>query len=228
MAWLNKNNVLTTLNTVIINFNFTGCEYDAEPHPTKVSKKVRSKLQSGETHSNFLNTELKEFFTNDLMDEGEKNPIVHSFPEGEVSFVFGLIQGRKSSVQVFFNTECNCAIVQDSIPNKEFNLTLLKPGPIDIDVATGVKVKASREWGMMFPLLDGSYQAIRSLAVPKVTADMPIIGLRSLVAEIKKRYSSHPDITNLNNLNIPQVLGGEIYAIIGIQYASTYSELVFS
>ena len=155
-AWLKKNNVLTTLNTVI-NFNFTGCDHDAESLPTKVSKKVRSKLQTGETHSNFLNTELKEFFTNDLMDEGIKNPVVHSVPEGEVSFVFGLIQGRKSSVQVFFDTGCNCAIVRDSIPDKEFKSTLLKPGLIDIDIATGVKVQNSGEWGMMFPLQDRSY-----------------------------------------------------------------------
>ena len=72
---------------------------------------MRSKLQSGETHNNFSNTELKEFFTNDLMDEGDKNPVVHSVPEGEVSFVFELIQGRNSSVQVFLDTGCNCAIV---------------------------------------------------------------------------------------------------------------------
>ena len=52
--------------------------------------------------------------------------------------------------------------------------------------------------------------------------------LITLVAEIKKRYSSHPDIANLNNLKVPQVLGGEIDAIIGIQYANTYPELVFS
>ena len=81
---------------------------------------------------------------------------------------------------------------------------------------------------MMFPLQDGSYQVIQSLAVPKVTADMPRLGLRPLVAEIKKRYSSHPDIANLNNLKVPQVLGGEIDAIIGIQYANTYPELVSS
>jgi len=81
---------------------------------------------------------------------------------------------------------------------------------------------------MMFSLQDGSYQVIRSLAMPKVTADTPRLGLRPLVAEIKKRYSSHPDITNLNNLKVPQILGGEIDAIIGIQYANTYSELVHS
>ena len=166
--------------------NFTSCESHAEPLPTKVSKRVRSKLQSGETHSNFSNTELKDFFTNDLLDEGDKNPVVHSVPEGEVSFVFGLIQGRKSSVQVFFDTGCNCAIVRDSIPEKEFRSSLLKLGPIDIDVATGVKVQASGEWGMMFPLRDVSYQVIRSLAVPKVTADMPRMQLGLLVTEIKK------------------------------------------
>ena len=129
---------------------------------------------------------------------------------------------------MFCNTGCNCAIVRDLIPDKEFKSTLLKPGPIDIDVAMGVKVQASGEWGMMFPLQDGSYQVIRSLAMPKLTADMLRLGLRPLVAEIKKRYSSYPDITNLNNLKVPQVLGGEIYAIIGIQYANTYPELVFS
>ena len=141
-AWLDKNNVSTTLNTIM---NFTSCGPHAEPLPTKVSKRVRSKLQSGETHSNFSNTELKDFFTNDLLDEGDKNPVVHSVPEGEVSFVFGLIQGKKSSVQVFFDTGCNCAIVRDSIPEKEFKSSLLKPGQIDIDVATGVKVQASGE-----------------------------------------------------------------------------------
>ena len=81
---------------------------------------------------------------------------------------------------------------------------------------------------MIFPLQDGSHQIIRSLALPKVTAEMPRLGLRPLVAEIKKRYSSHPDIANLNNLKVPQVLGGEIDAIIGIQYANTYPELIFS
>ena len=77
-------------------------------------------------------------------------------------------------------------------------------------------MQASGEWGMMFPLRDGSYQVIRSLAVPKVTAAMPRMYLRPLVTEIKKKYSSHPEITNLNNLKVPQVLGGEIDAIIGI------------
>merc|ERR1712030_92837 len=79
-AWLDKNNVTTTLNTIVM---VTSCESNAEPLPTKVSKKVRSKLQSGETASNFSNMELKELFTNDLLDEGDKNPVVHPVPEGE-------------------------------------------------------------------------------------------------------------------------------------------------
>merc|ERR1712030_80301 len=137
-------------------------------------------------------------------------------------------QGRKSSVQVLFDTGCNCAIVRDSIPEREFKSSLLRPGPIDIDVATGVKVQASGEWGMIFPLQDGSYQVMRSLAVPRVTADMSKMYLRPLLGEIRRKYSSHPEIANLNNLKVPQVLGGEIDAIIGIQYANTHPELVFS
>ena len=75
-------------------------------------------------------------------------------------------------------------------------------------------MQASGEWGIMFSLQDRSCQVIRSLAIPKVTADMPRMYLRSLVGEIKKKYSSHPEITNLNNLKVPYVLGGEIDAII--------------
>merc|ERR1712243_127194 len=40
--------------------------------------------------------------------------------------------------------------------------------------------------------------------------------------------SNHPEVANLYNLKVPQVLGGEIDAIIVIQYANTYPELVFS
>ena len=89
-------------------------------------------------------------------------------------------------------------------------------------------MQASGEWGMIFPLQDGSHQIIRSLAMPKVTAGVPRLGLRPLVAKIKKRYSSHPDIAKLNNLKVQQVLGGEVDAIIRIHYANTYPELVLS
>ena len=59
-------------------------------------------------------------------------------------------------------------------------------------------------------------------------ADMPRLGLRPLVAKIKKEILQPPDIANLNNLKVSQVLGGQINAFIGIQYANTSPELVFS
>ena len=81
-TWLNKHNVTTTLNTIVM---VSSCEYNAEPLPTKVSKKVRSKLQSGESASNFSNLELKELFTNDLVDEGNKYPVVHRSPREKLA-----------------------------------------------------------------------------------------------------------------------------------------------
>ena len=40
-------------------------------------------------------------------------------------------------------------------------------------------------------------------------------------------HKGHPDIAKLNNLQVPQALGGNIDAIIGIRYANTYPELLF-
>ena len=226
-AWLDRNNVASTLNT-IISYAHNSIDPNDPPIATSVSKKVRRKLQSGEMSKNFSNSELVEFFKNDLNNEGEDGAIVHPIPEGDVSFIFGKICGKKNDVQVFFDNGCNCAIVRDSIPENEFRAALLDKGPIDIDVATGIKVQASGEWGMMLPLEDGSYQAIRCLAVPQVTAKMPTMYLKPLLHDIKKEHKGHPDIAKLNNLQVPQALGGNIDAIIGIRYANTYPELLFS
>ena len=226
-AWLDRNNVASTLNT-IISYAHNSIDPNDPPIATSVSKKVRRKLQSGEMSKNFSNSELVEFFKNDLNNEGEDGAIVHPIPEGDVSFIFGKICGKKNDVQVFFDNGCNCAIVRDSIPENEFRAALLDKGPIDIDVATGIKVQASGEWGMMLPLEDGSYQAVRCLAVPQVTAKMPTMYLKPLLHDIKKEHKGHPDIAKLNNLQVPQALGGNIDAIIGIRYANTYPELLFS
>ena len=63
-------------------------------------------------------------------------------------------------MQVFLDSGCNTAIVKDGVPQKEFNSSLLRPGPIDIDVATGIKVYTKGEWGLSLPLNDGSVQAV--------------------------------------------------------------------
>ena len=118
--------------------------------------------------------------------------------------------------------------MKDGIPQREFNSCMLRPGPIQIDVATGVQVEAQGEWGTVLPLTDGSYQVLRSLTVPRVTSQMPTLHLRKLLDKIKDDNSEHADFNSLQNLQVPDKLGGEIDMILGIQFASVHPEPVFS
>ena len=82
------------------------------PNPTVVSDKVRSKLQSGQMSAGYNNEQLKDFFTNDLERNGDSAE-VKPIPEGDVSFIFCMIKGRKSKVQSFIDSGCNCVIAKD-------------------------------------------------------------------------------------------------------------------
>ena len=193
-----------------------------------MSPKVRSKPQSGSLASDFTDEQLKEFFEKDLQGEEIEPVVIKPIPEGEVAFMFCKIKGRMNDVQAFLDNGCNCAIVRDGVPQEEFRSCLLREGPIKIDVATGVKVEAQGEWGTLLPLNDGSFQTIRSLSVAKVTSDMPTLRLQKLLAKIKTENNGNPRAKMLKNMQIPSKLGGEIDAIIGIQYKSIYPEEVFS
>ena len=105
---------------------------------------------------------------------------------------------------------------------------MLRKGPIQIDVATGVQVEAQGEWGTVLPLNDGSYQVLRCLTVPRVTSQMPTLHLRALLGKIKSDNKSHKNYKSIQNIQVPQMLGGEIDMILGILFASVYPEEVFS
>ena len=225
-SWLDRMNIQTTVSSI---FSFPcqnkGCSI---PQNTKVSGKVRSKLQSGLLSSDFSNDQLQEFFTHDLEAQHNKTVEVKPIPEGEVAFVFCKIKGKESDVQAFIDNGCNCAILKDGIPQREFNSCMLRKGPIQIDVATGVQVEAQGEWGTVLPLNDGSYQVLRCLTVPRVTSQMPTLHLRALLGKIKSDNKSHKNFKSIQNIQVPQMLGGEIDMILGIQFASVYPEEVFS
>ena len=223
-AWMESLNLKTTLNTIYS----LPCKSMSGPNNTSVSKADRLKLQNGQKAIDFSDEELTTFFVNDLKADKEKNLDVKSVPNGDVSFMFTTIMGKSKDVQVFFDNGCNCAILRDTIPQTQFKSTLLKTGPIEIDVATGIKVQATGEWGVMLPLEDGSHQAVRCLSINKVTSDMPIMRLRGLMDKIKEENKDHPDYVKFKDLQIPSILGGEIDALIGIKYANVYPELLFT
>ena len=119
----------------------------------------------------FFNQQLQEFFVNDLKSKDIKasRETVSPVPEGDIAFVFCKIKGKQSGIQAFIDSGANCCIMSEGIPQKELNSVKLQDGPISIDVATGIVVHASGEWGSVLPLNDGSHQLLRGLTVPRVT-----------------------------------------------------------
>ena len=113
--------------------------------------------------------------------------------------------------------------MRDGIPENELRSCKLQNGPITIDVATGISVNATGEWGCALPLLDGTHQLVRGLTVPKVTSDMPLMKLRPVLDDIKSGQAENKE---LQKIQIPELLGGQVDMILGIQFSSVYPEPV--
>ena len=56
-------------------------------------------------------------------------------PEGEISFVFCKIKGKKSAIQAFIDSGANCCVMAEGVPQREMDACKLQDGPISIDVA---------------------------------------------------------------------------------------------
>ena len=224
--WLQNKGIKTTVTSI---FSFPiKVGNSSNSLDTNVSGKTRAKLQKGDLASNYTDEQIKELFENDLKKEHLEHVEVRPIPEGEAAFIFCKIRGKHNDVQAFIDNGCNCSIVRDGVPQEEFRSVLLRQGPIRIDVATGVQVEAQGEWATLLPMNDGSTQIIRSLSVAKVTSDMPTLRLKSLLHKIKTEYKDNPKAKMIQNMKIPTKLGGEIDAIIGIQYKNIYPEEVFT
>ena len=92
-------------------------------------------------------------------------------------------------------------------------------GPIPLGVASGMTVNAVAEWASLLPLADGTHQCVRGLTMRRVTADMPRLNLVPVLDKIKAQCKGNRKI---QNLKVPEVVGGEVQMIIGIQYQNLF------
>ena len=225
LHWIKKNQIRTTVSAVISStpFNASCRQFRSHltPASSQFSKDDRIKLQNGETAANLSNEGLLDFFNKDKRLSGDGKGNILGIPKGDVAFVFCMIKGKKSGIQAFIDNGCNCCIMRDGIPENELRSCKLQNGPITIDVATGISVNATGEWGCALPMLDGSHQLVRGLTVPKVTSDMPYMQLRPALDKIK---ASHANKKDLQKIQIPEILGGQVDMILGIQFSSVYPE----
>ena len=97
------------------------------PKSTEMNKTLRVKLQNGKESRYFTNDQLRELFAKDLKVSQEK---VSPMPEGEVSFIFTLIEGKKKGIQVFVDSGCNCAIFRVGGGDNYQNLKTIFGSPL--------------------------------------------------------------------------------------------------
>ena len=228
LDWIKKNQIKITVTTMFSSPVSSTCQHSTDILPSskiKFSKAERSKLQTGDLCVPFPDKQLTDFFVNDLQGKGFKanKYNVLPVPEGDVAFVFCKIKGKKSSIQAFIDSGANCAIMADGIPQREMDSCKLQDGPISIDVATGVVVHATGEWGSVLPLSDGSLQVIRGLTVPRVTSDMPRMRLESWFEKVR---SVETENSKLQDISIPKELGGHVDMIIGISFNLVHPEVI--
>ena len=184
----------------------------------------REALQLGDSAQMMSDDEVYELFTHD-MRKMNTDPKIHRIPAGEPVFIFCLVQGFTKPVMCFVDSGANCWLAKEGIPEKEFLSAKLCDGPIPLSVASGITAYAKAEYASMLPLDDGSYQCVRGLTLEKVTGDMPELCLESVFNSLKIQCKGNQTI---QNLKIPQVVGGSVDMILGIKYQSIYPEPLHS
>ena len=182
----------------------------------------REKLQTGEVSLDMSDDEIYTYFTEDMRQKGFSDK-VHPIPKGEPVFILCIFQGKKGPVQTLIDSGANCWLAKDMIPQLELNSMKLMEGPIPIGVASGMVVYANAEWASLLPLSDGSYQSVRGLTMDKVTGDMTELNLVPYFEQMKVKNKS---VSQIQNLQVPKVIGGEVQMILGIKYQNIYPEVV--
>ena len=178
----------------------------------------RDELQTGQSSVMMSDDEIHKYFSEDMRIRGDTSPI-HPIPKGDPVFIFCIFQGKKGPIQTLIDSGANCWLSVDMIPQLELESMKMMDGPIPIGVASGMTVSANAEWASMLPLSDGSNQCVRGLTMDKVTGSMDKLNLVPIFDQIKKDNKA---VDSIQNLKIPEIVGGEVQMILGIKYQNIY------
>ena len=222
-SWLARLNMKFTVGVVDLQSPYFGNIKNTQNNKKSHRKSYdRRKLQTGESSLQLSDDEICDYFTADMRHRGDSST-VHPIPKGEPVFIFSIFQGKKGAVQSLIDSGANCWLAKDMVPQSEFTSMKLMDGPIPIGVASAKTVYATAEWASLIPLSDGSYQSVRGLTLDKVTGDMTELKLVPVFEQIKKENKS---LDKIQNLKVPNIIGGEVQMILGIKYQNIYPEPV--
>ena len=96
-------------------------------------------------------------------------------------------------------------------------------GEFPVNVAGGSQITAKGEWMVSLMNHSGDYQAVVGLPVDQVTVDFPRVSLKGAVAAIKSEVVNN---RRVQECVVPEIAGGSVDILLGIQYASLFPKLI--
>ena len=187
----------------------------------KVLQKKRSNTRNVKAN-NSSNESVKGCCLGDATEklkEAAKGAKVVEVPEGDPLFLFSLAVGKTRPITVFYDKGCSNVVFKEGVPVNELEAVMTRKGPLTINGVGDSKVKVLDEWACLIDKDDGSKQVVQGVAVKNITTEFPLIDVSEAVKEVK---ADDPGNKELQNLKIPDLVGGEPDVLLGIMYESCH------
>ena len=144
-------------------------------------------------------------------------------PEGSPLFMFQPVEGLQEPVNLFYDCGASEAIFRQGIPGKQLRGTMLAKGPFSMGGVGDIATVAEEEWLIQLNRCDNKKQLVRGVTMKQITCCFPPIDTTKAVEEVK---SSDKDDQFLQSCNIPDIAGGHVDVLLGIQYLSIFPPIV--
>ena len=139
-------------------------------------------------------------------------------------FMFSSIPGMDSDVQIFYDGGNSHCLFREVTPRNLWGC-LVKRGPHPLGAVGATTVWGGDSWACQPMTSQGSREVLIGIEVKQITTDFPMVDLTEATAEIK---ASKPEDAELQALNVPKMVGGQVDILLGIQYLSHFPKLVHS
>ena len=154
------------------------------------------------------------------------NQELHPVPHGSPQFMLGLGEGNTRPLLHLYDTGCGSVLFRSGVPEKELKGCVLKTkGPFKVCGVGGTSVQVKDEFMVTVNLADSSRQCLEGWTIDKVTDALPFVDLTQAEKELK---STEPENRELQNLQCPPQIGGEVDILVGILYQNIFPRPVFS
>ena len=154
------------------------------------------------------------------------NEQLRPIASGAPHFMLGLAEGRTRPLLHLYDTGCGSVLFKSGVPEKELKGCVLKTkGPFTVGAVGGTSVKVNDEFMVTISLLDGTRQILEGWTIDRITDALPFVDLRQAEEELKR---SQPSNSELQSLQCPQQIGGEVDVLMGIMYQNIFPRPVHS